>query len=71
MGDLGRHADALAQRRVRMDGFTDIHGIGTHFNGQGDLADHVAGVGAHDAAAQDAAMTLRLDRKRTRLNSSH
>ena len=33
---------------VGVDGFADVHRIGAHLNGQGDLADHVVGVGAID-----------------------
>ncbi len=51
MRHFRRHADALAQRRVRVDGLADVHGVRPHLDGQGDLADHVARVGAHDAAA--------------------
>ena len=54
VGDLRRHADALAQRRMRMDGLADVHLVGAHLDRQRDLADHVAGVGADDAAADDA-----------------
>ena len=35
MSHFRRHADALAQRRMRMDGFTDINSISAHFNRQG------------------------------------
>ena len=37
-----------------MDGLADVDGVGAHLDGQRDLADHVAGVGADDAAADDA-----------------
>ncbi|AMK21395.1 gamma-glutamyl kinase [Sphingobium sp. TKS] len=43
-----------------MDGLADVHRVGAHLDGQGDLADHVAGVRADDAAAQDAAVAVRL-----------
>lgn len=33
---------------VGVDGFANVHGIGAHLNGQGDLTNHVAGVGAID-----------------------
>ena len=55
-----RHADGLAQRGVRVDGLADVHGVGAHFDGQGDLADHVARMGADDAAAQDLAVAVAL-----------
>jgi hypothetical protein len=29
---LRRHADAFAQRGVRMNGFADVHGVGAHGN---------------------------------------
>jgi len=55
-----RHADAFAQRGVRVDGLPDVHGVGTHLDGQRDLADHVARVGADHAAAQDFAVAMGL-----------
>ena len=54
MGSLGSHADAFAQRRVRVDGLADIHAVGTHFDRQRDLADHVTGMRADDATTHDA-----------------
>ena len=54
--DLGRHADAFAQRGMRMDRLADVDLVGAHLDGQRDLADHVAGVRADDAAAQDLAV---------------
>ena len=59
MRHLRRHANALAQRGVRMDGLADVNRVGAHLNGQSNLADHVAGVGAHDAATQDLAVAMR------------
>ena len=44
----------LAERRVRMDRLADVHRVGAHLDGQRDLADHVAGMRADDAAADDA-----------------
>ncbi len=35
MHHLSRHADALAQRGVRVDGFTDVHSVRAHFNRYG------------------------------------
>jgi len=49
-----RHADALAQRRMRMDGLANVHGIRAHLDSQRDLADH--------AAAQDLAVAVGLGR---------
>jgi hypothetical protein len=43
---------------VRVDGLADVHGVGAHLDGQGDLADHVARVRADHAAAQDAAVAV-------------
>ena len=54
MRHLGREADAFAQRGVRMDGLADVERVGAHLDGQRDLADQVAGMGADDAAAEDA-----------------
>ena len=42
-----------------MDGFADVDHICTHLNRQGNLADHVTGVGANNAAAQDFAVAVR------------
>ena len=60
MGHLGRHADALAQRGVGMDGFADVHRVRAHLNGQCDLADHVTRVRADHAAAEDLAVAVGL-----------
>jgi hypothetical protein len=53
MRHLCRHANALAQRGVGVDGFADVHRVCAHLNRQSDLANHVARVRAHHAAAQD------------------
>ena len=53
VGHFGGHADGFAQRGVGVDGFADVHRIRAHFNGQGNFANHVARVGADDAAAHD------------------
>ena len=45
------HADAFAERGVRVNGFADVYCICAHFDGERDFADHVAGVGADHAAA--------------------
>jgi len=39
---------------VRVNRLADVDRVGTHLDGQGNLADHVAGMGADDAAADDA-----------------
>ena len=56
MRHFRRHADALAQRRMRVDGFANVHAVRTHLNGQGNLANHVARMRADHAAAQDLAV---------------
>src|SRR6218665_4204105 len=53
MRNLRRHAYAFAQRGVGVDGFGDVHYVGAHLDGQGDFADHVAGVAADHGAAPD------------------
>src|SRR5664279_5720730 len=50
---FGSEADRFAQRRVRMDRLADVDRVGAHLDRQRDLADHVAGVRADDAAADD------------------
>ena len=60
VGHFGGHAHALAQRGVRMDGLADVHRIGAHLDGEGDFTDHVTGMRADDAAAQDPAMAVRI-----------
>ena len=59
MRHLRRHADAFAQRGVSMNGLADVDGIRTHLDGQHNLADHVARMGADHAAAQDLAVAVR------------
>ena len=59
MRNLRRHADALAQRGVRVDSLADVHRICAHLDGQSNLADHVARVGADHAAAQYRAVAMR------------
>ena len=56
MRHFRRHADALAQRRMRVDGLADVDSVRTHLDGQGDLADYVARMRADHAAAQDLAV---------------
>ena len=60
MRHLRRHADALAQRGMRVDGLADVHCVGTHLNGQRDFANHVARMRADHAAAQDLAVVAPL-----------
>ena len=62
MRNLRRHADAFAQRGVRVDGLADVHGVGAHLDGQGNLANHVARMPADHAAAQELAVAMRLRR---------
>ena len=47
---LSRHTNAFTKRWMRMNRFADIHRVGTHFDGQGDFANHVAGMRANHAA---------------------
>ena len=49
-----RHADALAERRVRVDDLADIDRVAAHLDGQRHLADRVAGRGVDDGAAEAA-----------------
>ena len=60
MRHLRRHANAFAQRGVRVDGFADVHGVCAHLDSQRDLANHVARVGTDHAAAQDFAVAVGL-----------
>ena len=59
MRNLCRHADALAQSRMRVNRFADIHRIRTHLNRQHNLANHVTRMRAEHAAAQDLAVAVR------------
>ena len=59
MRHLGRHADALAQRRMRVNRLADVYRVGAHLDGQRNLANHVARVGADHAAAKDLAVAMR------------
>ena len=54
MCNFGRHADALAQRGVRVDGLANVDLVGAHLDGQGHFTDQIAGMGADDATADDA-----------------
>jgi ethanolamine ammonia-lyase small subunit len=60
MRHLSRDANALAQRGVRVNRLAYIHRVGTHLNGQRNLANHVARVRADHAAAQDLAVAVGL-----------
>ena len=60
MRHLRRHADALAQRWVRMNRLADIDRVSADFDGQRDLANHVARMRADHATAQDLAVAMRL-----------
>ena len=53
MCHLSRHADAFAQRGMRVNRLADVYCICSHFNGQGNLANHVACMRADHAAAED------------------
>ena len=53
MRNLGCHADAFAQRGVRVNRLANVHGVCAHLDSQCNLADHVAGmVAAHQFASR-------------------
>ena len=54
LGHLGREADRLRQRRVRVDRERDVLRVGAHLDREHGLGDQLAGVGADDARAEDA-----------------
>ena len=56
---FGCHANALAQSGVRVNGFSDVHRVSAHFDGQCNFANHVARVSTDDAATQNFAVTMR------------
>ena len=58
MRHFSRHTNALTQRRVGVDAFADVNGVCAHLDGQNDLANHVAGMCADHAAAEDPAVTV-------------
>ena len=60
MCNFRRHADGFPKRRMRMDRLANIHRVGAHFNGQRYLANHVTGMRADHAAAQNLAVSVRL-----------
>ena len=43
---------------MRVNGFADVHRIRAHLDGQSHLTNHVASVGANDAAAEDFSVAL-------------
>ena len=59
MRHFRRHADAFAQRRMRVNRLADVHRICTHLNRQRNLANHVASMGTDHATAQDFAVAMR------------
>ena len=60
MRHFRRHANALAQRWMRVNRLADIYCIGTHLDSKCNLANHVACVRAYHAAAQDLAVAVGL-----------
>ena len=60
MRHLGRHANAFTQRRMRVNRLADIDRVCAHFNGQRNLANHVAGVRADHTAAEYLAVAVGL-----------
>ena len=56
MRHFRRHANAFAQRGVRVNRLADIHCVRTHLDSQCYLANHVTRVRADHAAAQDLAV---------------
>ena len=56
MRHFRRHANGFAKGWMRLDGFANVHAVRTHLNGQGNLANHVARMGADHATAQDLAV---------------
>ena len=60
MRHFRRHANAFAQRGVGVVGFTNVNRVSAHLDGQRNLPNHVACMGADDAAAQNLAVTVGL-----------
>ena len=60
MRHLRRHANAFAQGGMRVNSFANVHRVCAHLDGQSDLANHVAGVGADHAADQYLAVAVGL-----------
>ena len=52
------HANALSERRMRVNGFADVDGICAHLDGQRHFTNHVACMCAHHTAAQDLSVTM-------------
>ena len=46
MRHLRRHTNRFAKGRMRVNRLADIHRVGTHFNRQRNLADHVLKIAA-------------------------
>ena len=60
MRHFSGHANTLAQRRMRVNRLANVHCVRPQFNGQGNLANHVARVGADHAAAKNLAVAVGL-----------
>ena len=58
MRHLRRHADALTQRRMRVNRLADVHRVRAHLDGQRNLANHVTGMRADHAAAKSLAVAM-------------
>ena len=58
MRHLRSHTDGLRKGWVRVNALTNIHRVRPHLDSQGNLANHVAGVGADHATAQDLAVAV-------------
>ena len=56
--NFGRHANRLRERRVRVNGLADVDRISTHLDAETYLADQIAGVRAHNAAADETVCRL-------------
>src|SRR5437868_9394753 len=56
--DLRGKPDALAERRVRVDGAADVLGVGAHLDGEADLRDQVARVQPDDPPSDHAPVRL-------------
>ena len=58
MCHLCRHADGFPKCGMRVNRLANVHRFRAHLDGQGNLADHVAGVGADHTAAQNFAVAV-------------
>ena len=56
MRHFSRHANRLAQRRMRVNRLANVNRISPHLNRQRNLANHVARMGADHTAAQNFAV---------------